>query len=185
MGLAGASWDELIPRSTRSRLLNSGRGKSRNSTATLSRSAMLASTAGSGKSGLAIIAWTASSSCSLKLALAIRITRFNNQLRSQCVERAELQLLDRTLAAAKLVRDFANTLLLRKSHTNDPPLIRRKPTYEMKQACPLFNPFVEVLKTAVGRRFDGRRGALLRLPIRPIDDGIGSNLEEPCCKRST
>src|SRR5574337_532564 len=113
MGLgAGVAMVALLSRSALRRALKSSRGKSRRSAARRSSGATRGFTRGSGASGLAMIAWIASSSCSIRLRLAI----FPTQPGPQILQAAELKLLHGSFGAPELLRDFADTLLPGEGH---------------------------------------------------------------------
>src|SRR5215831_1667793 len=88
-----------------------------------------------------MIASTASSSCSIRLLLAIDLIRFWTQLVLQILQAAKLKLLDGALAAPYLARDLAYTLFLCESHNDHPTLIDREPIHQFKEPRPPFDPF--------------------------------------------
>src|SRR5271163_2432427 len=115
-----------------SRSLNPARGKSRNSPAIRRIAPSRGSTFGSGASGMATRASTASLSCSTSFPLAIRIT----QPQPQILQAAELKLLDTALRAPERVRDFANRFVFREPHNDHARLIPRQPLDQLEQPRP-------------------------------------------------
>jgi hypothetical protein len=103
-------------------------------------------------------------------------------LPSQRFKTAELKLFDGALGAPEMARNFANALLLRKTHLNDAALIYWKATDETKNAGAVFNVF------QIRRGWSGifPRG----VPMLPggafptIREGVGRDAIEPRGKRN-
>src|SRR5256714_11947230 len=148
-GSAGDCWgrgaldmDALLCKSDFRRILKSGRGKSRRSSAMRSNPRTLASRS-SGRRGevsprLASRACTAKSSCSMRERLATGTLH----LRAQLLQSAELQLLYGSFAAAELLRNFLDAPLLDKTMEDNALLFRGKTIDEAKEPRAVFDGLV-------------------------------------------
>src|SRR5207245_9275621 len=110
-GSARLGIDDLLSKSDLRRAVKPSRGRSRNSAARRSSGAARAFTSGSGASRWTMIACTASSSCSIRLRLAILFTQLFTDLRSQRLQATELKLLHSALGALESMGDRADTFL--------------------------------------------------------------------------
>jgi len=96
---------------------------------------------------------------------------------------AELELLYRALASPELVRDFTNTLVVRKPHYDHPALIGRKAIYKLEEPRALFDFFhIELFRSEFGC---WKNFLLLGRPFGAIDYRIRSDPEEPGGERHT
>src|SRR5262249_29956019 len=102
-----------------SRALNAGWGRSRRSWARLANSASSASGGGTERRGAARIASSDSANRSIRASSVMEVPHPG----PQCLERAELQLLDRAVGASQLAGDLAYALLLDEALPHDPLLI--------------------------------------------------------------
>src|SRR5437899_2450479 len=157
--------------SARRRALNASRGRSRRSAATRSSATRRGFMRGKGARGSAIRASTASSSSSIALRSAIRVT----QPRPQILQAAELELLHGALRAPELVRDLADPLLLGEAHHDDAVLVRGELADEPEELRAL----LDVLEADLGRLVGAGDVALLCRAFRPVDDRVGGDPEEP------
>src|ERR1700683_2469246 len=166
--------DVLLSRSSLRRVLKSCAGRSRNCAAILARGRNLAPTLGSRPGtvarGRAISASTTLSSCSLRLWLAIRSTRLtcqftgrflcrrSDELISQSLQPAKLQLFYGTAGAAEFFSDFADAFLLCEAHFDHAALSVRKRGHEPEKFGALLDIFhVDVVR----QKLVGGRVALL------------------------
>jgi hypothetical protein len=155
---------------------------------------MRAFTGGSGAPGSAIIEVTASSSCSIKLTLAIRVTQLLSCKEagtaafpgSQALQSPELKLLDCALGASQFSGDFADTLLLGEAHPDHPPLICWKPLDKLEEPRALPNFNFDFRKADFGSEVETQGDCVLfRRALRSIDDCICRDSEEPGGERHT
>src|SRR3989442_14941388 len=145
-GSATLAIDALLSKSDLRRALKSSRGRSRNSAARRSSGATRAFTTGSGVSRWTM-ACTASSSCSIRLRLAILFTQLFTDLRPQRLQATELKLLHSALGALELMGDFADTFLLSKAHHDSAPLTCRKPVDKPEE----LRAVLDFLRTGIRR----------------------------------
>ncbi len=119
------------------------------------------------------MASTAISSCSDRLVrLAIGVTNSFPEI----VQRSELKLLDRALAAAEHARDLRDTLLLGKSHRDHAPLVVGEFIDHLKQP----RAMLELLGRRLGLRVVRMLAARANGMRRAIGDRVGGNPVEPC-----
>src|SRR5579872_132910 len=167
--------EELLCKSDFKRSLNSSRGKSRREAARLTRGASSASAEGSSESGRESRSCTAWSSWSLRERLGMGPPH----ARPQALQGAKLQLLDCALAAAQVLGDFANALLLHKTHNDHALLVRRQLVYEAKQGGALLN-LAHGHRVGIGDVVDrrGQPGLAARL-LPAVGHGMGGQTVEP------
>ena len=85
------------------------------------------------------MACTTSSTCSAKERLGSRLGMAALHLRSQALERAQLQLLDGPFAFAEPAGDFPDASLVHEAFVNDAALRFRKLSHEPEQLRTIFN----------------------------------------------
>src|SRR5712691_6422092 len=146
-GSATLAIDALLSKSDLRRALKPSHGRSRNSAARRSSGATRALTSGSGASRWTMIACTASSSCSIRLRLAILFTQLFTDLRPQRLQATELKLLHSALGALEFICDLAVAFLLSKAHHDGAPLICRKPVDKPEE----LRAVLDFLRTGIRR----------------------------------
>src|SRR5271165_6669704 len=167
----------LLSKSVLSRSMKSGRGRSRSSLAMRTRGAISGSTSATGASGRASSCVIARSSWSNRERLAIGTLH----ALAQFLQRPELKLLDRALAALKFLGHLSNALLLGKAHNNHAALVRWKAIDQLKQRSPLFHS-----THALVARLAGQWTCVFPGPAPPsVGNRVGRNPNEPRRKRSS
>src|SRR5713226_8407979 len=172
---------ELLSKFALSLTLKSSRGKSRRSRAIPSSAATLGSKSSraptSRPSGRASSAFTAPSSCSIRERLGICTLH----LRSQLLQRAKLQLLHRSFAFPKLLRNLPNTPLLDETPEDHASLLERKFFHQAKQPCSSLHCLLFWSAALLWRVFHIYR--LARRTFGLIGNCVRGNAEQPGRKR--
>ena len=92
------------------------------------------------------------------------------QLRSEALERSQLQLLDGAFAFAQPLRDFPDASLVDEALLNDALLSFRELAYQLEQPRPVFDGANVELHARIGRVVGHEMFASRSL--RAIDDGV-------------
>lgn len=92
------------------------------------------------------------------------------QLRSETLERAQLQLLDGSFAFAQPLRDFPDASLVDEALVNDALLSFRKLAYQLEQPRPVFDQANVEMHAWIDRVVG--HGMFARRSLRAINDGV-------------
>src|SRR5215472_16091436 len=159
--------DALVCRLDLSAARNSCRASSRNSRAMAVRGARSRCGVFSGRGSRdTSIACTISSNCSPRGRLAMATP----QLRSQTLERTQLQLLYGPFAFAQPLRDFPDASLVDEALVNDALLSFRKLAYQSEQPRTVFDGAHVEMHARIGEIVG--HGMFASRSLRAIDDGV-------------
>src|SRR5580698_8242249 len=188
----------FLSRSDFRRARKSGRGRLVSWAAMRASGARRAS-AGSGASGCDNIPATTWSSSSNRLRLTISATRLlslsprrHSRVRpaafdafkpvAQILQTAELELLDGTLAASQMLRNFTDAFLLGKAHDHDVALVCGQSVHQPEQARAIFHLPEAGLGAEFRRIVDGH---FATVAFRAIDDRVHGDPQKPCSEGNT